>query len=98
MTKEEIKLLTEIDQRSKSNSKRLDAHEKDIAKLSDVYIALTKMDDKVNAIDSDVKEIKSDIQVIKDKPAKRIDTIVTCIITAIIAGIIGFVFARLGIK
>lgn len=98
MTKEEIKLLTEIDQRSKSNSKRLDAHEKDIAKLSDVYIALTKMDDKVNAIDSDVKEIKSDIQVIKDKPAKRIDTIITCIITAIIAGVIGFVFARLGIK
>lgn len=98
MTKEEIKLLTEIDQRSKSNSKRLDAHEKDIAKLSDVYIALTKMDDKVNAIDSDVKEIKSDIQEIKDKPAKRIDTIITCIITAIIAGVIGFVFARLGIK
>ena len=98
MTKDEIKLLTEIDQRSKSNSKRLDAHEKKIGELSDVYIALTKVNDKVDTIDSNVAKIEKDVQEIKEKPAKRIDTIITCIITAIIAGVIGFVFARLGIK
>lgn len=98
MTKEDIKLLTEIDQRSKSNSKRLDTQEKKISELSDVYIALTKVNDKVDTIDSNVAKIEKDVQEIKEKPAKRIDTIVTCIITAIIAGIIGFVFARLGIK
>lgn len=98
MTKDEIKLITEIDQRSKSNTKRLDEHDKKINELADVHIALTKMDDKVNTIDSDVKEVKADLKEIKDKPAKRIDTIVTCIITAIIAGVIGFLFAKLGLK
>lgn len=98
MTKEEIKLLTEIDQRSKSNSKRLDTQEKKISELSDVYIALTKVNDKVDTIDSNVAKIEKDVQEIKEKPAKRIDTIVTCIITAIIAGLIGFLFAILGIK
>ena len=98
MTKDEIKLITEIDQRSKSNSKRLDTQEKKINELSDVYIALTKVNDKVDTIDSNVAKIEKDVQEIKEKPAKRIDTIVTCIITAIIAGLIGFLFAKLGLK
>ena len=98
MDKDDIKLLTEIDQRSKSNTKRLDEHEQKINKLSDVYIALTKVNEKVNSIDNDVQDIKSDIQVIKDKPVKRMDTIVSCIISALIAGVIGFMFAILGMK
>lgn len=98
MDKDDIKLITEIDQRSKSNTKRLDEHDKKIEELSDVYIALTKVNDKVDIIDSDMKEVKSDIQEIKDKPAKRIDTIISCLISAIIAGVIGFLFAQLGMR
>ena len=60
MDKDDIKLITEIDQRSKSNTRRLDEHDIKIAKLSDVYVALTQVSDKVNVIDDDVKEIKSD--------------------------------------
>lgn len=98
MDKDDIKLITEIDQRSKSNTKRLDEHDKKIEELSDVYIALTKVNDKVDIIDSNMKEVKADIQEIKDKPAKRMDTIVTCIITGIISIIVGFLFAKLGMK
>ena len=98
MDKDDIKLITEIDQRSKSNTKRLDEHDKKIDELSDVYIALTKVNDKVDIIDSDMKEVKSDIQEIKDKPAKRYETIITYIITTIIAAILGFLFAKLGMR
>lgn len=98
MDKDDIKLITEIDQRSKSNTKRLDEHDKKIEELSDVYIALTKVNDKVDIIDSDMKEVKSDIQEIKDKPAKRYETIITYIITTIIAAILGFLFAQLGMR
>ena len=98
MDKDDIKLITEIDQRCKSNTRRLDDHDKKIQELGNVYIALTKVDDKVNSIDSDVKEIKADMQEIKDKPVKRYETIVVCIITTIIAGVLGFLFAQLGMK
>lgn len=98
MDKDDIKLITEIDQRSKSNTKRLDEHDKKIEELSDVYIALTKVNDKVDIIDSDMKEVKSDIQEIKDKPAKRYETIITYIITTIIAAILGFLFTQLGMR
>lgn len=98
MDKDDIKLLTEIDQRSKSNTKRLDEHDIKIAKLSDVYVALTQVSDKVNVIDDDVKEIKGDLQIIKEKPTKRYEQIVGYILSAIVGGIIGLIFTLIGLK
>lgn len=98
MNKDDLKLLVETNQRCKNNEKRLDEHDKKIKELSDVYIALTKVNDKVDVIDADVKVIKTDIEDIKNKPAKRIETIISCLISAIVAGVIGFLFARLGLK
>ncbi len=98
MKREDIELMKEIEQRSKSNTKRLDDHDKKLEELSDVYIALTKTNDKVDVIDKDVKDIKSDIKEIKDKPSKRLDQIVGYILSALLGGLIAFVFAKIGLK
>lgn len=98
MNKEEIKLITEIDQRSKSNTKRLDEHENKISKLSEFYIALTKVNDKVDTIDSDVKEIKTDIQQIKEKPTKRYEQILGYVLSALVGAIMMIVFTKIGLK
>lgn len=98
MDKDDIKLLTEIDQRSKSNTRRLDEHDIKIAKLSDVYVALTRVSDKVNVIDDDVKEIKGDLQIVKEKPTKRYEQVVGYILSAIVGGIIGLIFTLIGLK
>lgn len=98
LDKDDIKLITEIDQRSKSNTKRLDEHENKISKLSEFYVALTKVNDKVDTIDSDVKEIKTDLQEIKDKPTKRYEQVVGYILAALVGGIIAFIFAKIGLK
>ena len=98
LDKNDIKLITEIDQRSKSNTKRLDEHENKISKLSEFYVALTKVNDKVDTIDSDVKEIKTDLQEIKDKPTKRYEQVVGYILAALVGGIIAFIFAKIGLK
>ena len=73
-------------------------NEKKIEELSDVYIALTKVNDKVETIDTDVKSIKSDIKDIKDKPIKRLDNVIGYILSAIICGITGYLFAKVGLK
>ena len=98
MDKDDIKLITEIDQRSKSNTRRLDEHDIKIAKLTDVYVALTQVSDKVNVIDDDVKEIKSDLQDIKEKPTKRYEQVVGYILSALVGVIIALVFAKIGLK
>lgn len=98
MDKNETKWITEIEQRSKQNEKRLNTHEKKINELSDVYIALTKVNDKVDTIDSDVKVIKQDISDIKSKPAKRYEQIIGYVLSALIGGLIGFVLFKIGLK
>ena len=98
MNRQDIELLKEIEQCGKSNTKRLDEHDKKLEELSDVYIALTKVNDKVDNIDNDVKEIKIDMKEIKDKPSKRMDQIIGYILSALIGGVIGYVLLKLGLK
>lgn len=98
MQREDIEKLKEIEQRSKSNTKRLDEHDKKIEALSNVYIALTKTNDKVESIETDVKGIKSDIKEIKDKPGKRLDQIIGYILSALLCGLVGYFLAKIGLK
>lgn len=98
MEKEYIEKIVEVEQRSKSNAKRLDEHDKRLEELSDVYIALTKVNDKVDNIDNDVNEIKQDIKEIKEKPNKRLDLIWGYIVSTLIGGIVGFILINVGMK
>lgn len=98
MEEKYIEKIIETEQRSKSNTKRLDEHDEQIKELSNVYVALTKTNDKVDKIESDVSEIKVDLKDIKEIPKKKLDSIWGCIVSAIIGGIIGFIFFKLGLK
>lgn len=98
MEEKYIEQIIENTQRSKSNSHRLDEHDEEIKKLSDVYIALTKTNDKVDKIESDVSEMKDDLKEIKEKPAKKMDSIWGYIVGGIIGAIITFLAIRLGLK
>ena len=98
MTKEELERLIEVEQRSSRNERRIDDHDCQLKELANVYIALTKVDNKVTNVESDVSEMKKDIKDIKDKPSKRLDQIVGYILSALIGGIIGFMLIKLGMK
>lgn len=98
MNKEELERLIEVEQRSSRNERRIDEHDCQLKELANVYIALTKVDNKVTNVETDVTEMKQDIKDIKETPKKRYDTIITVVITAIISGLIAFLFAYLGMK
>ncbi len=65
----EIERLVQVEDRAKSNTKRIDEHDEQIKELNNVYLALTKVDDKVTNVEKDVIEIKSEIK--KGKEQKR---------------------------
>lgn len=98
MDRQDIERLQEIEDRGKSNTKRLDEHDKKLDELSDVYIALTKVNDKVDKVEENVSEIKNDIKEIKDKPNKKLDQLWGYLMSALIGGVIGYVFLKLGMK
>ena len=48
-------------------------------------------------VENDVKEIKSDVKSLTNKPAQRWDSLMDKIILTIAAAIVGFILAKLGI-
>ena len=89
--------LSRVEERAKSNTKRLDAVEArqdDLDKLTSSVAALaTKQED----MDGDVKEIKADVKALNAKPGKRWESIVDKAIWAVLAAVIAFLLARVGL-
>ena len=89
--------LTEVEARSRSNSHRLDEMEKRQDDLDELVSTVKVLADREVRVENDVKEIKDDVKSIKQKPIKRWDSIVDKIILTIVAAIIGFLLAQLGL-
>lgn len=96
----EIKIehrLTEVEERAKSNSHRLDEVEKrqgDLEKLTSTVEVLAVREKSVEA---DVKEIKTDVKNLSDKPGKRWDNLVDKIVWAVAAALIAFILSKIGL-
>lgn len=102
MEKTDIIKLQETEDRSKSNTKRLDEHDAKfkevdtkLEELSNVYVALTKVDDKVSNVENDVSEIKKDLKDIKEKPSRNWDNLKWIIVTRNCNSSSGFLFREI---
>lgn len=89
--------LTEVEQRSKSNTHRLAEVEKRQGNLEDLIGTVKVLADREERVEGDVKEIKSDVKDLKSKPAKRWEVVITEIIKLLIAVIGGFLLAKAGL-
>ena len=89
--------LTEVEQRSKSNTYRLAEMEKRQDNLDDLVGTVKVLADRERRVEGDVKEIKSDVKDLKQKPAKRWELVVTEAIKLLVAIIGGFLLAKVGI-
>ena len=96
----EIKIehrLTEVEERCKSNTHRLDEIEKRQENLDDLVSAVKVLAVREENVENVVKEIKNDVKSIKDKPGQRWDSVVDKVIWAVLAAVIAFVLGRIGL-
>lgn len=89
--------LTEVEERSKSNTHRLDELEKRQDNLEELTGTVKVLAVREENVEADVKEIKSDVKILTNKPAQRWDSLVDKIIWAVAAALIGFVLAKIGL-
>lgn len=89
--------LTEVEERSKSNTHRLDDVEKRQDNLDDLVGTVKVLADREERVEGDVKEIKNDVKSLTGKPAKRWDSLVNQIITIVVAAVAGFIVAKIGL-
>lgn len=89
--------LTEVEARSKSNTKRLDEVEKRQDDLDDLVTTVKVLATREENVESDVKEIKKDVKDLTGRSGKRWDDLVDKIVWALAAAAIGFILAQIGL-
>ena len=88
--------LTEVEERAKSNTKRLDEMEKRQDNLDELVGTVKVLAVREENVENNVKEIKSDVKSLTNKPAQKWDSMIEKIIGYLIAGIVGFLLSKLG--
>lgn len=89
--------LSALEQRSKSNSHRLDALERQTEAVNHLATSVAVMAEKVESTGEKVDGLCVDVQEIKQKPGKRWETIVTTVLTVIVSAVVGYFLARIGL-
>lgn len=98
MTEQEMVVkLTEVEERSKSNTHRLDKMEKRQDTLDELAKSMARMDERQNNMDGDVKEIKADVKAIAEKPGKRWEGLADKALWLVIGAAIAALFAQAGV-
>lgn len=82
--------LTEVEQRSKSNTKRLDDIEKRQENLDKLTSSVAVLAEREERVEHDVKEIKTDVKTLTEKPGKRWEGAVEKVLYAIIGAIVAW--------
>lgn len=96
MDVEHEKRLTQVEERAKSNSKRLNEVEKRQDNLDELIGTVKVLAVREENVESDVKEIKSDVKNLTYKSGKRWDSLVDKILLTIAAAVVGFFLAQFG--
>ena len=89
--------LSAVEQRSKSNSHRLEALEKQTEAVNHLATSVAVMAEKVESTGEKVDGLCEDVQEIKQKPGKRWETVVGQVISVLIAAVLGYVLAHFGL-
>lgn len=89
--------LAEVDARSKSNTKRLDKLEALTEVVHELATTMKLMAEKQERTAEVVERLDSKITNIEQEPAKRWKAVVEKIIMTVVAALVGFVMAKLGI-
>lgn len=106
MTQDElIQKLTETEQRSKSNTHRIDELEQDQKALNKLATSVAVMAQEQQTIRKDVaksgediKAVRKSIEALQAAPGKRWEKVVEKIILVAVGAVVAWLLARMGIK
>lgn len=97
-----IEKVAHLEEREKSNTKRINEHDERLDKLEKTYSIMEKMDYRMGKVESAVEKIdqKIDSKVSEDDKAKgkKWDKLIDYIFYSILAVILGLIYIKLGLK
>ncbi len=90
--------MTEVEARSKSNQHRLEDVENRLDNQEKLVTTVSLLVEKEARVEADVKEIKSDVKILTEKPAKRAESLWDKVLWFILAAILGFAISKIGLQ
>ena len=89
--------LTTVEDRSKSNTHRIDELERRQDNLDELVGTVKVLAVREENVESDVKEIKNDVKSLTSKSGQKWEKVVDTITTIVIGAIVGFILAKIGL-
>lgn len=89
--------MTAVEDRSKSNTLRLNRLEENTAVLNRLATAVEVMATKQDTMGESVERLETKVDTLEGKPGKRWDGLVDKLILTVAAALIGFLLAQLGV-
>ena len=89
--------MTAVEDRSKSNTLRLNRLEENTAVLNRLATAVEVMATKQDTMGESVERLETKVDTLESKPGKRWDGLVDKLILTVAAALIGFLLAQLGV-
>ena len=65
--------------------------------FDDLVISVKQLAIREDILEADIKEIKADVKTLTNKPAERWNDLVKTIIGLIVAAVVGFILAKVGL-
>lgn len=96
MDLEHERRLAETESREKANTRRIEKLEERQDNLDKLVGAFEALSTREQRVEADVKEIKKDVKLLSEKPGKRWEALVGQVISILVAAVVGFLLARLG--
>ena len=91
------KRLTTVETELKTAFHRIDEIRNRQATLDDLVISVKQLAIREETVEANVKEIKADVKALTNKPAERWNDLVKTIIGLVVAGVVGFILAKVGL-
>ena len=89
--------LTVLEDRTKTNSQRLDKLEESTEAINRMAISIEKMAMKQDVMNTKVDNLTTDVETLKAEPGKRWKFVVEKAIYFVVAAVAGFILARIGL-
>ena len=97
MDLEHERRLTAVEQRSESNTHRLEKLEESTEAINRLATSMEVMVSKQEQVAETVDKLDGKVTALEQKPVKRVDSLVDKIIWAVCAAVITFILARIGL-
>ena len=97
MTEQEHDRLTRVEDRSKSNTHRIESLEKRQDDTEKLVTSVAIIAEKQKDMEGDVKEMKCDVKKLIEKPAKRWEGVVEKVLYTVIGAIVAYLLVQIGI-